>query len=54
MVAQTISAQIFGILIGSFDTAGEITNPVKTPVNTINPDRNLFSVSEITVKYYFP
>ncbi len=51
--AQTIRTHNFGILIGSLDMAGEITNPVNTPVKIIRPARNFFSDAEITTEYYF-
>jgi hypothetical protein len=34
--------------MGSLEIAGEITNPVKTPVKIIRLARNFFSDAEIT------
>jgi hypothetical protein len=53
IAAQIIRTHNFGILIGSLEIAGEITNPVNTPVITIRPARNFLSEVEITVEYYF-
>jgi hypothetical protein len=53
IAAQIIRTDSLGILMGSLDTDGEITNPVNTPVEIIKPARNFLSDVEITTEYYF-